>query len=203
MLVERWMRPSRTTLRLRRICLRSCMQWKNSGLTCYVPRSLCTRITLPSSTSSRRRMPSLASSDGFCYSRSLIWRSKTRQGPRMSWPVIFPGSLLRATTPLLMMPFPTSISWASSQGPPHGLLTMRTTELRESFPMIYPSTRKRNFSMTSRCIFGRNHSFTSCARMRLSGDAFLRGQIQGVISHCHDSPCGGHASTSKTAAKVL
>ena len=28
-------------------------------------------------------------------------------------------------------------------------------------------------------------------------------EIQSVISHCHDSPCEGHASTSKTAAKVL
>ena len=28
-------------------------------------------------------------------------------------------------------------------------------------------------------------------------------EIQSVISHCHNSPCGGHASTSKTAAKVL
>ena len=28
-------------------------------------------------------------------------------------------------------------------------------------------------------------------------------EIQSVISQCHDSPCGGHASTSKTAAKVL
>ena len=28
-------------------------------------------------------------------------------------------------------------------------------------------------------------------------------EIQSVISYCHDSLCGGHASTSKTAAKVL
>ena len=28
-------------------------------------------------------------------------------------------------------------------------------------------------------------------------------EIQSVISHCHDSPCAGHASTSKTATKVL
>jgi len=28
-------------------------------------------------------------------------------------------------------------------------------------------------------------------------------EVQSVISHCHDSPCGGHASTSKTTAKVL
>ena len=27
--------------------------------------------------------------------------------------------------------------------------------------------------------------------------------IQSMISFCHDSPCGGHASTSKTAVKVL
>jgi len=32
---------------------------------------------------------------------------------------------------------------------------------------------------------------------------FPEWEIQGVISHCHDSPCEGHASTSKTAAKVL
>jgi len=28
-------------------------------------------------------------------------------------------------------------------------------------------------------------------------------EIQSVISYCHNSPYGGHASTSKTAAKVL
>ena len=28
-------------------------------------------------------------------------------------------------------------------------------------------------------------------------------EIQSVISHYHDSPCGAHASTSKTAANVL
>ena len=28
-------------------------------------------------------------------------------------------------------------------------------------------------------------------------------EIQSMIFHYHDSPCGGHASTSKTAAKVL
>ena len=43
---------------------------------------------------------------------------------------------------------------------------------------------------------------------KLCKDGIIRrclpeGEIQGVISHCHDSPCGGHASTSKTAAKVL
>lgn len=29
------------------------------------------------------------------------------------------------------------------------------------------------------------------------------GEIQSVISHCHDSPCGRHVSTSKTAAKMF
>jgi len=28
-------------------------------------------------------------------------------------------------------------------------------------------------------------------------------EVQSVISHCHDSPCGGHTSASKTAAKDL
>jgi len=32
---------------------------------------------------------------------------------------------------------------------------------------------------------------------------FLEKEVQSVISHYHDSPCGGHASTSKTTAKVL
>jgi len=31
----------------------------------------------------------------------------------------------------------------------------------------------------------------------------LEEEIQSVISHCHNFSCGGHASTSKTAAKVL
>ena len=73
-----------------------------------------------------------------------------------------------------MIPSPVSISWLYRLGKLHGSPTMGTTELWGSSLMINPPTRKRNSSMTSRCISGGSPSITSGVRMGFTGDTFLK-----------------------------
>ena len=53
--------------------------------------------------------------------------------------------------------------------------------------------------MTSIFTFGNNHFI----QVEIYKRCLPKEEIKSVISHCHDAPCGGDVSTSKTAAKVF
>ena len=70
-------------------------------------------------------------------------------------------------------------------------------------PDGYSSQHKKKFFYNVK-----RHFWEDPFLYRLCVDGIIRRcvpqeEIPSIISHCHDLPCGGHASTSKTAAKIL
>ena len=70
-------------------------------------------------------------------------------------------------------------------------------------PRVWMHIKKRSSLETSTITIGMSRTCIKRGVMGYSGGVSLKGEIQGILGHCHGSTYGGHFATFMTAQKIL